>query len=72
MDVCSLFGFQAELCRQIASVLDQGHLSLTLVKKYILTIQLCLFARAAKTELHNQSDLEQQKYIVFGLWRLEV
>lgn len=69
MDVCSLFGFQAELCRQIASVLDQGHLSLTLVKKYILT---SLFARAAKTELHNQSDLEQQKYIVFGLWRLEV
>lgn len=61
MDICSLFGFQTELCRQIASVLDQGRLNLTSVKKYILTNQLCLFARAAETKLHNQSGLEQQK-----------
>ena len=52
--------------------LRSGSLNLTLVKKYILINQLCLFARAAETNLHNRSGLEQQKYIVFGLWRLEV
>ena len=43
--------------------LRSGSLNLTLVKKYILTNQLCLFARAAETPVHSEGD---QPWDFFG------